>query len=65
MRKAFLELAKKHHPDSGSPEADIEKFVAIENAFRKLSKHNTGQSSTDEIEKIVYDIRVIIYLLFF
>lgn len=57
VRKAFLELAKKHHPDSGSPEADIEKFVAIENAFRKLSKHNTGQSSTDEIEKIVYDIR--------
>lgn len=57
VRKAFLELAKKHHPDSGSPEADIEKFVAIENAFRKLSKHNTGQSSTDEIEQIVYDIR--------
>ncbi|XP_013193423.1 dnaJ homolog subfamily C member 28 isoform X2 [Amyelois transitella] len=55
IRKAFLELAKKYHPDSGSPEADMDKFVAIENAFRILTKHNTG--NVEEAEKIVYDIQ--------
>ncbi|KAJ0176841.1 hypothetical protein K1T71_008020 [Dendrolimus kikuchii] len=57
VRKAFLELAKKYHPDSGSPEADMDKFVAVENAFRVLTKHNTGASSNEEVEKIVYDIK--------
>ncbi|KAL0883450.1 hypothetical protein ABMA27_016829 [Loxostege sticticalis] len=57
VRQAFLELAKKYHPDSGSPEADMDKFVAVENAFRVLSKHNTGKSSNEEIQKIVYDIQ--------
>lgn len=59
VRQAFLDLVKKYHPDSGSPEADMEKFVAVEGAFRTLSKHNTGKSSQEEIEKIVYDIRVL------
>ncbi|KAI8436505.1 hypothetical protein MSG28_010051 [Choristoneura fumiferana] len=57
VRKAFLDLAKLYHPDSGSPEANIDKFVEIENAFRILTKHNTGKSSKEDIEKIVYDIR--------
>lgn len=57
VRKAFLELAKKYHPDSGSPEADMDKFVAVESAFRVLTKHNTGASTKEEIEQIVYDIR--------
>ncbi|XP_028158096.1 dnaJ homolog subfamily C member 28 [Ostrinia furnacalis] len=57
VREAFLQLAKKYHPDSGSPEADMDKFVAVENAFRVLTKHNTGASNNKEIEKIVYDIR--------
>lgn len=55
VKKAFLELAKKYHPDSQSHEADINKFVAVENAFRILSKYNMG--SANEIEKIVYDIK--------
>ncbi|XP_026760970.2 dnaJ homolog subfamily C member 28 [Galleria mellonella] len=55
VRNAFLELAKKYHPDSGSPEANMDKFVAIENAFRLLTKHNTG--NIEEAEKIVYDIK--------
>ncbi|XP_045518313.1 dnaJ homolog subfamily C member 28 [Pieris brassicae] len=57
VRQAFLELAKKYHPDSQSPHADIDKFVAVENAFRIISKHNTGSSGRAEIEKIVFDIR--------
>ncbi|RVE50467.1 hypothetical protein evm_004892 [Chilo suppressalis] len=57
VRNAFLELAKKYHPDSGSPEADINKFVAIESAFRILTKHNTGTVNNEDIETIVYDIR--------
>ncbi|CAG9786527.1 unnamed protein product [Diatraea saccharalis] len=57
VRNAFLELAKKYHPDSGSPEADMNKFVAIENAFRFLTKHNTGVVNNEEIDTIVYDIR--------
>lgn len=57
VRQAFLDLAKKYHPDSGSPEADMDKFVAVENAFRVLSKHNTGASNKEEVEKIVFDIR--------
>ncbi|CAB3261100.1 unnamed protein product [Arctia plantaginis] len=56
VRQAFLELAKKYHPDSGSPEADMDKFVAVENAFRTLNNHITGKSS-QEVEKIVFDIR--------
>lgn len=58
VKKAFLELAKKYHPDSQSPEADINKFVAVENAFRILSKYNTGSANSNEVEKIVYDIKV-------
>lgn len=61
MKKAFLELAKKYHPDSQSPEADINKFVAVENAFRILSKHNTGSNNSNEVEKVVYDIKVCIF----
>ncbi|KAI5639098.1 dnaJ domain-containing protein [Phthorimaea operculella] len=57
VREAFLSLAKKYHPDSGSPQACIDKFVEIENAFRILTRHNTGQSCKKEVEKIVYDIR--------
>lgn len=51
-------MAKKYHPDSGSPFSDREKFIYVENAFRTLTKHNTGINSKEEIEKIVFDIRV-------
>ncbi|KOB64732.1 DnaJ-24 [Operophtera brumata] len=57
VRQAFLDLVKKYHPDSGSPEADMDMFVAVEGAFRTLSKHNTGKSNQEEISKIVFDIR--------
>lgn len=59
IHHAFIQLAKKYHPDSGSPDANIDKFVDVENAFRILSKCNNGSKlSTEEVERIVYDIRV-------
>lgn len=58
VRKAFLDLAKRYHPDSSSPDANIDKFVEIENAFRTLSKYHTGNTNNEEIEKIVFDIKV-------
>ncbi|XP_046995794.1 dnaJ homolog subfamily C member 28 isoform X1 [Schistocerca americana] len=36
VRTSFLELVKRYHPDSGSPEADSEKFHQIERAYREL-----------------------------
>lgn len=36
VRTSFLELVKRYHPDSGSPEADSEKFQQIERAYREL-----------------------------
>lgn len=36
VRQKFISLAKKYHPDSGSSDADTEKFQVIEAAFRKL-----------------------------
>ncbi|KAJ4445406.1 hypothetical protein ANN_07211, partial [Periplaneta americana] len=36
VRQAFLNMVKRFHPDSGSPEANGEKFTLIETAYRKL-----------------------------
>lgn len=38
VRHAFLELVKKYHPDSGSPEANKDKFHEIESAYRTLQE---------------------------
>ncbi|XP_050675877.1 dnaJ homolog subfamily C member 28 [Leptidea sinapis] len=57
IRQAFIELAKKYHPDSQSPDADIDKFVAVEDAFRLLSKHKSVSSKNEEVEKIIFDIK--------
>lgn len=36
IRSAFLDLAKRYHPDSGSPDADAKKFQEVESAYRTL-----------------------------
>ncbi|KAJ1526902.1 hypothetical protein ONE63_008454 [Megalurothrips usitatus] len=36
IRTAFISLAKKYHPDSGSPDADSKKFQEVESAYRTL-----------------------------
>lgn len=61
VHRAFIDLAKRYHPDSGSPEANIDKFCTIENAFRVLTKHNTNNSSIEDVDKIVFDIRVSVF----
>uniref|UniRef100_A0A1B6MQD0 J domain-containing protein n=2 Tax=Graphocephala atropunctata TaxID=36148 RepID=A0A1B6MQD0_9HEMI len=38
VRQAFLKLVKRFHPDSGSSEADGQKFQEIEKAYRKLQQ---------------------------
>ena len=37
MRKKYIELAKKHHPDS-SPSASLDNFQEIDMAYRELMK---------------------------
>ncbi|XP_014254316.1 dnaJ homolog subfamily C member 28 [Cimex lectularius] len=39
VRQAFLDLVKRYHPDSKSPEADPIKFQQIETAYRTLQDH--------------------------
>lgn len=36
VRQAFLNMVKRFHPDSGSPEANTDRFHLIEDAYRKL-----------------------------
>ncbi|GFG29982.1 hypothetical protein Cfor_11764 [Coptotermes formosanus] len=36
VRQAFLNMVKRYHPDSGSSEADTDRFHLVEEAYRKL-----------------------------
>ncbi|XP_076660156.1 dnaJ homolog subfamily C member 28 [Halictus rubicundus] len=38
LKLAFVQLAKRYHPDSGSSEASAAKFTEIENAYRHIRK---------------------------
>ncbi|XP_076283366.1 dnaJ homolog subfamily C member 28 [Lasioglossum baleicum] len=38
LKLAFVQLAKRYHPDSGSSEASASKFTEIENAYRQICK---------------------------
>ncbi|XP_054289079.1 dnaJ homolog subfamily C member 28 [Macrosteles quadrilineatus] len=38
VRQAFLKLVKRYHPDSGSTDADPQRFQEIEKAYRKLQQ---------------------------
>ncbi|KAK3930212.1 DnaJ-like protein subfamily C member 28 [Frankliniella fusca] len=66
IRSAFISLAKKYHPDSGSPDADAKKFQEVESAYRtlhakfandektKISEEENGNANADVKE---YDIQ--------
>ena len=36
INKAYIGLAKKYHPDSGSPDADPLKFVTVKQAYNSI-----------------------------
>ncbi|XP_033334078.2 dnaJ homolog subfamily C member 28 isoform X1 [Megalopta genalis] len=59
LKLAFVQLAKRYHPDSGSPEASSSKFMEIENAYRQIRKVRMEQKETStalpEVEE--FDIR--------
>ncbi|KAG5882914.1 hypothetical protein JTB14_023376 [Gonioctena quinquepunctata] len=43
IRAAYLGLVKKYHPDSGTDEANAEKFQEIDKAFRNLINRNAKE----------------------
>ncbi|XP_073823975.1 dnaJ homolog subfamily C member 28 [Musca autumnalis] len=59
VRRAYIELVKKVHPDSGLPEASAERFQEVDEAFKvlqeKFAKNRRGIYEDDEEE--VPDIR--------
>ncbi|KZC10676.1 DnaJ like protein subfamily C member 28, partial [Dufourea novaeangliae] len=59
LRLAFLYLAKRFHPDSGTSEASAVKFTEIENAYRQIRKARMEQKENSETVSEVeeFDIR--------
>ncbi|XP_055376625.1 dnaJ homolog subfamily C member 28 [Condylostylus longicornis] len=59
VRKAYIDLVKRVHPDSGKPEASADRFHEIDEAFKilqeKFAKNRRGIFENEE-EK-VFDIR--------
>ncbi|XP_013105893.2 dnaJ homolog subfamily C member 28 [Stomoxys calcitrans] len=59
VRRAYIELVKKVHPDSGLPDASHERFQEVDEAFKllqeKFAKNRRGIYEDDEEE--VPDIR--------
>ncbi|XP_037910929.1 dnaJ homolog subfamily C member 28 [Hermetia illucens] len=60
VRRRYIELVKKVHPDSGSPEASQERFQEVDNAFKilqgKFAKNRRGIYDEEEEAKI-FDIK--------
>ncbi|XP_044758433.1 dnaJ homolog subfamily C member 28-like isoform X4 [Coccinella septempunctata] len=51
VRTAFLKLAKKYHPDSGSENANAEKFHEIDQAFRTLTAKLSKERWNNNVEE--------------
>lgn len=55
VRKAYIEMVKVVHPDSGHPEASAEKFSEVDNAFRilqsKYAKERRGIRENSEVKE--------------
>ncbi|XP_055911556.1 dnaJ homolog subfamily C member 28 [Eupeodes corollae] len=60
VRKAYIEIVKKVHPDSGHEEASAERFQQVDEAFKtlqeKFAKNRRGIND-DEEEEEVFDIK--------
>lgn len=60
-RRAYIELVKKVHPDSGRPEASVDRFQEVDECFKFLmEKHAKGRRNIEinpDEEVKVFDIR--------
>ncbi|XP_053987694.1 dnaJ homolog subfamily C member 28 [Hylaeus volcanicus] len=50
LRLAFVYLAKRFHPDSGTSEANATKFSEIENAYRQIRKARMEQKEKKDVK---------------
>ncbi|XP_011694014.1 PREDICTED: dnaJ homolog subfamily C member 28 isoform X2 [Wasmannia auropunctata] len=58
LRLAFVHLAKRFHPDSGTPEADAVRFSEIEGAYREIRRiRNAQRDETASLEVEEFDIK--------
>ncbi|RZC33298.1 dnaJ -like subfamily C member 28, partial [Asbolus verrucosus] len=58
IRKAYLKLVKRYHPDSGTEEADADKFSEIDKAFKILiNKKSKERWNVDEDKVQEQDIK--------
>lgn len=63
VRRAYIDLVKKVHPDSGQPEASSEKFQEIDEAFKILqerfakSRRGIFEDDEEEVEAKIFDIK--------
>lgn len=61
VRRAYIELVKKVHPDSGHPESSLEKFKEVDECFRflmqKFAKARRNIEMNPEEEVKVFDIK--------
>ncbi|KAL5284581.1 DNAJC28 family protein [Megaselia abdita] len=62
VRRAYIDLVKKVHPDSGQPEASADKFQEIDEAFKILlerfakSRRGIFEDDEEEVEAKIFDI---------
>lgn len=63
IRSAYLKLVKRYHPDSGSEEANADKFQQIDEAFRALiNKKSKERWDVPESEGVQeQDIKVCLF----
>lgn len=58
VRLAFVYLAKRFHPDSGTPEADAVRFSEIESAYREIQKIRNVQNDKQTLPEVEeFDIK--------
>jgi DnaJ family protein C protein 28 len=61
VRRAYIEMVKRVHPDSGHPDASIEKFQEVDECFRflmqKFAKSRRNIEMDPEEEVKVFDIK--------
>lgn len=52
VKEAYLQLAKRYHPDSGAPTANAELFAKVEEAYRAVLAHQRKTRQTHQEKTI-------------